>query len=217
MRLVFQVLLILLVAGCVSRRNSELLEARLREQEDELRSLHAQVQQSQADLTAARRLNESLKQKLVQPASHDETFSLDERPFRVTGLKINSLLTGGVDRDGQPGDDQLTLVFAPVDRNGKPLQLLGQVDCELLERAEAAEPRRIARWSFDAAKTAAAWQKTLGSDGYRFELPWQTPPTSRELDLRVRFSAQQGDHFEAATSIQIELPPSALGAGRPMP
>lgn len=219
MRLAFRLLplAIIAAAGCASRGNVDLLEARLREQEDQLRSLHAQVDRKNSELTAARRLNESLKQKIVQPASHEKTIEPSEQHFQVAGLKINSLLTGGFNRDGQPGDDQITLVFAPIDRREQPIQVPGHVDCELLQLPRTGPPKRIGLWSFDTAKTSAAWQKTLGSYGYRFELPWQTRPTSGDLELRVRFFSDHGDRFETSTPIRISLAESTLGAESPMP
>lgn len=218
MRLNFPLLLLVLLAGgCASRRGVDLLEAKLREQEDQLRALHAQVQQSNSELTAARRLNESLKQQVVRPASHDETFDLDELHFRVTGLKINTLLTGGFDRDGKSGDDQITLFFTAVDDRDRTIQVPGRVECELLDPAQPADQQRLGLWSFDAQKTRTAWVKTLGSFGYRFELPWQTPPQSRDLELRVRLHSSSGSQFETSTPLRIVLPKSALGADQPMP
>ena len=219
MRLASRLLPLAVIAatGCASRGNVDLLEARLRDQEDQLHSLHAQVDRKNSELTAARRLNETLKQKIVQPASYDKTIELNERQFQVTGLKINPLLTGGFNRDGQPGDDQVTLFFAPIDRRDQPIQVIGRVDCELLDLTRPSEQQRLGHWSFDAAKTRAAWQKSLGSFGYRFELPWQTRPSSGELELRVQFHSEHGDRFEASAPIRIALPQSTLGADQPMP
>lgn len=219
MRLAVRLLPLAFIAGsgCASRGNVDLLEARLREQEGQLRSLHAQVDRTNSELMAARRLNESLKQRIVQPAGHDKLLDLSESHFQVTALKINSLLTGGFNQDGQPGDDQVTLVFAPIDQRGQPVQVPGHAECELLDPALPAEQQRLGLWTFDAANTRAAWQKTLGSFGYRFELPWQTSPTSSDLELRVRFHSQTGDRFEGSAPIRITLAQSSLGADRPMP
>lgn len=219
MRLSFRLLPVAVIAasGCASRGNVDLLEARLRDQEDQLRSLHTQVERTNSELTAARRLNETLKQKIVQPAGHETTLELSELHFQVSGLKINSLLTGGFSRDGQPGDDQITLVFAPIDRRDQPIQVPGHVECELLDLARTSEQQRLGLWKFDAVKTRAAWQKTLGSFGYRLELPWQTPPSSSDLELRVRFHSEHGERFETSAPIQIALPKSTLGADQPMP
>ena len=219
MRLTFRLLSLAVIAasGCASRGNVDLLEARLREQEDQLRSLHTQVDRTNSELTAARRLNDSLKQKVVQPANHEATFDLSEQQFQVTGLKINPLLTGGFNRDGKPGDDQVTLVFTAIDRREQPVRLPGQVECELLDPSQPAEQQRLGLWTFDAAKTRAAWQKTLGSFSYRFELPWQSPPTTSDLDLHVRFQSQHGDRFEASAPIRITLSKPALGAAQRMP
>ena len=219
MRLASHIFLLTVIAaaGCAHRGNVDLLETRLRDQEDQLRSLHVQVDRSASELTAARRLNETLQQKLVQPASHKQAFDLNERQFQVAGLKINPLLTGGFDRDGKPGDDQVTLVFSPIDRNEKPVQIPGHVECELFDRSQSADQQRLGLWTFDSAKTHSAWQKTLGSFGYRFELPWQTTPSSGELELLVRFHSQHGDQFEASAPVKVVLPQSTLGADRPKP
>lgn len=214
MRLAFRLLPLAVIAasGCASRGNVDLLEARLREQEDQLRSLHAQVDRTNSELSAARRLNETLKQKVVQPASHDQAFDLSERQFQVAGLKINSLLTGGFNRDGKPGDDQVTLVFAPIDRREQPVQVPGHVECELLDLNRPSGQQRLGLWKFDVTKTHTAWQKSLGSFGYRFELPWLTQPSSSALELRVQFHSEHGDQFEASAPIRIELSKSTLGA-----
>jgi len=219
MRLAARLLVFAIIAatGCASRGNVDLLEARLREQEDQLRSLHAQVDRTNSELTAARRLNESLKQKVVQPANHEATFEFDEQHFQVTGLKINPLLTGGFDRDGMPGDDLITLVFTAIDHRDLPVRLPGRVECELFDRSRPAEQQQLGFWEFDAAKTRAAWQKTLGSFGYRFELPWQSTPTTSDLELHVRLQSQHGDRFEVSAPIRIALPKPTLGADRLMP
>ena len=196
----------LLFVGCASRGNVELLEARLREQEDELRSLYTQVEQTQAELVAARRLNQSLNQRLVQQAGHDETFDLNELHYRVNGLKINTLLTGGFNRDRQPGDDQLAVVFAPQDDRGHPVRLPCTVECELLDPAQLPDEQRLGLWTFDAEQTNAAWQKILGSSAYRFEIPWQQLPRTSSLEVRVRVHSKQGDDFEASSPVKVTLP-----------
>ena len=196
----------LLCVGCASRGNVDLLEAQMRRQEDEIRTLHAQVEQTQAELVAARRLNEKLNQRLVQHASHDETFDLNELHFRVKSLKINTLLTGGSNRDGKPGDDQLTLIFTPQDDRGKPVRLPSTVECELLDPAQSPGQRQLGKWTFNVKQTAAAWQSILGSTAYRFELPWQQRPQSEQLELHVRLRSAHGDLFEATCPVTISLP-----------
>ena len=195
----------LLSVGCASRGNVDVLESQMRRQEDELRTLHAQVEQTKAELVAARRLNESLQQRLVQHASHEETFDLNELHFRVKKLTINPLLTGGFDRDGKPGDDQVTLVFTPNDNQEKPVRLPGTVEVELRDPAQPTEQQSLGKWTFDTKQTAAAWQSILGISAFRFELPWQTPPQAEDLEMQVRFHSSHGDQFEATSPVKISL------------
>jgi outer membrane murein-binding lipoprotein Lpp len=216
MRLVGQSILfaVAVTAGCVSRGSVELLEARLRDQEDELHRLQAQHRQVQSELTAARRLNEALKQK-ISPAGHEQAAWLTEQQFQIRGLKVHSLLTGGFDRDGQSGDDQVTLFFAPVDHRDQAIPAVGRLDCELLDPAQPLTRRQLGTWSFNEAQLRSAWQSTLGMSGYRLELPWQHPPQSAELQVRLRFHTPQGESFELSAPVRITLPESSLGAGRP--
>lgn len=216
MRLVGQSILFAfaVTAGCVSRGNVELLEARLRDQEDELRRFQAQHRQVQSELNAARRLNESLKQK-IQPARHEQIAWLTEQQFQIRDLKVNSLLTGGFDRDGKSGDDQVTLFFAPVDHRDEAIAAVGRLDCELIDPVQPVTRQQLGTWSFNAAQLRSAWQTTLGVAGYRLELPWQHPPKSTELQIRLRFHTPQGESFESSAPVRITLPESSLGADRP--
>jgi hypothetical protein len=184
----------------------DLLEARLREQEDEIATLRQQVDHSQSELIAARRLNGSLNQQLASEGKPVVPVALAERQFRVTGLKINSLQTGGIDRDGVPGDEELIVVITPHDNRGEAVRLPGMVDCVLLDPSLPVEQQQLGVWSFDAQQTHDAWQQVLVGSGYRFELPWQTPPTSRELELKMEFRSSHGDRFETSGRVTITPP-----------
>ena len=195
-----------LVAGCQGRGHIEILEARLREQEDQAVALRRKVERQHQELLAARRLNESLNQKISQTGAELSPTDELERQHGVTSLKINSLLTGGVNRDGQPGDDQVTVVVSPVDHLGKPVQLPGDMQCVLIDPAQPEGEQRLGLWTFDESTLADAWTSSLGSAGYRLELPWQRAPASRELELRVRMNSEHGDKLDASAKVNVNLP-----------
>ncbi len=194
------------LSGCLGRRSLDLLEVRLREQEDEIASLRQQFEHSQSELISARRLNNSLNQQLASDGKPVGSVALAERQFRVTGLKINSLQTGGIDRDGVLGDDELIVVVTPHDDRGEAVRLPGIVDCVLLDASRPAEQQQLGVWSFNEQQTHDAWQQVLAGSGYRFELPWQTPPTSRGLELKVEFRSSHGDRFETSGRVTITPP-----------
>ena len=197
------------VAGCQGRGHIEVLEARLREQEDQAVALRQKLERQHKELVAARRLNETLNQKISHTGAELPPTDELERQHGVTGLKINSLLTGGVNRDGQPGDDQVTVVVTPVDHLGKPVQLTGDMQCVLIDPAQPEGEQRLGLWTFDESMLADAWTSSLGSAGYRLELPWQQAPTSRELELRVRMNSEHGDKFDASAKVNV-IPPETL-------
>lgn len=189
--------------GCASRGNVELLEARLRDREEELRSLNTRIERTQSELVASRRLNETLKKQMVQPASHQDAADLSEDQFRVVAVKINSLLTGGLDLNETPGDDQIALVFAPQDAQGQAVRAAGSVECELHDSSKPADQQVIGRWNFDEVELNDAWQVILGKPAYRVHLKWQAAPENENLAVHLRFRTAHGDRFETDATVRI--------------
>ncbi len=104
--------------GCASRRQFEVLEAELRRHEDAMRAAATKTVQLERELVQARQETELLRSRL---AATDSGAPLPEQTghlVRLSGVKINTLLSGGKDRDGQPGDDVLVALISPHDQQG---------------------------------------------------------------------------------------------------
>ncbi|MBI3838743.1 MAG: hypothetical protein HY288_12520 [Planctomycetia bacterium] len=124
-----------------------------------------------------------------------------------TTLVINKRLTGGMDRDGQNGDEGILVVFEPRDASGQLVKTAGTVSVVLLDPAEQGPAARVARWDFAADEVTSHFQNTVFGRGLQFELPWPgNPPKNRDLQLFVRFTTAAGEKLTTDMKIQIRTP-----------
>lgn len=202
------VLLCGLAAGCAVRGDTSGLEAELRGHEDRIATLERELQQARGELIAARREVEHLRE---QAATTGEVVLASEQAdvlFRAEGLRINALLTGGLDEDGQPGDEILTLVLEPFDADQQTLKLPGSVTIELSDPAADGDAKTIGRWSYSAEDVRKAWHSGFLVTGFKFRLSWQSPPAHETLVLHARLATSDGRTFDATETVKIQLPPA---------
>src|SRR5262249_42369696 len=86
-------------AGCAAHGQMDILESRLRQQEDSVNQLQAQLAASQSQLQAAKRESADLRTQLAdgtRKARVEQVSALGQ----VEGIELNRYLTGGLDRDG---------------------------------------------------------------------------------------------------------------------
>ncbi len=98
---------VLLWGGCSSRGQMELLEAEIRQHQDALRQAEAKASDLENQLSVARNETELLRTEMARSSSGAPLPEQTGAIARLAGVKINTLLSGGKDRDGQPGDDVL--------------------------------------------------------------------------------------------------------------
>ena len=202
-----------LICGCSSGRGDvELLEARLRVQEDALAETDSKLQTAQRELTVARRESQSLR---VQLASRGDAVLLPEQAdqmYRVTGIGFSSLLTAGVDRDGVPGDEGLTAVLAPHDAEGELVKLPGRLELDVLDLSRPRGEQRIGRWAYSAEESRKLWHAGFMSSGFQVDVPWQGTPASQDLVLHARFTTIDERRFDTQTELRIN-PPAVAARG----
>lgn len=124
----------------------------------------------------------------------------------VTHLFLNSLHTGGIDLDGRPGDDGLSVVLQPRNAAGQFVPLPGKVTVALLDPQKQGEAARIGRWTFIPDEIEPAINSSGDVDGIHLEVPWPGPiPESSALRLFVRYETADGRKIEADREIHVKL------------
>jgi len=198
-------LALLLSAGCLgSRGNVELLEAKLRQQQDLADRFQRQLAQTQSELTLAQQDADSLRKQMVDRGEHPLPQEYTQNLFQVAGLQFKPLLTGGRDRDGQPGDDVLIALIAPYDEHGDVVKLPGSLEVEALDMTRPEEERQVAHRVFSPQETKALWKSGFLASGFQCEVPWQQSPASDELLLHARLSTADGRQFDATHTIHVQ-------------
>jgi hypothetical protein len=131
-------------------------------------------------------------------------------------ITLNRVLTGGYDRDGQPGDEALMVVIEPRSASGEIIDAPGDISIVVLDPALEGPAARVARWDVTAAESAELFRETSMGKGVQLELPWpEEPPANRTLMLFVRYSTGEGGKHVADQQIEINPPGSSAPALAP--
>ncbi len=199
-----------LLAGCAGTSKRDVLESRLRHQEDMLSRYQSQLDRAKTELGIARRESASLRTQLAESGSAGTSPDEVDASFRVAGVAFSTLMTGGTETDDQPGDDGLTVVLVPQDADGELVKVPGTVEIEAFDLSHPEGAQRIGHWQFDADNSHQYWHNGVIQSGYQFELPWQDRPRSEKVLLHGRIVAADGRQFDTTHTIRIDPPEAAL-------
>ncbi len=183
---------IVLLTGCSGRGETDLLQARLRDQQEQLLSAQNQLKETSKSLAQSRQESEQLRTELAQATSGEKKFASSDAVVPVSAIKINSMLTAGIDKDEIAGDDAIVVNFAPYDDDGEMVKLHGPVDIVAIDPTQPEGEQFVARWNFTTDETRDHWVRGFLGSGYQFTLPWPENPTHDELVLHVRLKAPDG-------------------------
>lgn len=200
----------LLSVGCAVRGDMEMLESELRRQEQAQQELSEQLQSAQQELRVARADADSLRTQLTERGQLSLVSEQAAALYKAEAIRFNMLLTSGVNRDGHPGDESLSVLLLPVDAHGDMVKLPGAVDLELLDLTRSGDDQRVGSWKFTVDEVNEHWHRGFMSAGLLFHLDWQQAPTTPELTLHAKFTAPDGRAFDATTQIKVAPPSSTV-------
>jgi len=195
--------LLLVATGCAGHGHVDSIEARLRQQEDELAQLRTGMREANVQLEASQKEADYLKAQL---ANADNSSFVPEQAgvlFQVTGLKINTLLSGGLDRDGLPGDDVVSVLIVPHDYQGEPVKLAGSIDIELIDLSQEPPQQQVGRWTFSPSESRRHWYRGFVGTGFQFDLECQQALQSAKLLLHARLTTVDKRQFDASATITV--------------
>jgi len=199
--------LLLCAAGCLGHRGeTELLEARLRQQQNRADAYARDLAEAHEELQLARRDADLLRRQIADGGGTPLPSEFTEQLFEATGIRFNGLMTGGRDRDDEPGDETLVAVITPHDDQGDDVKLIGTIELEVLDMSLPESDRRIARWSFTPEQARGLWKNGMFSRGFQWEAAWPQAPGSEELLLHASLTAPDGRKFDATHPITITPP-----------
>jgi len=197
------------MVGCSANSTVDLLEARLREQQDEMARLQEQLRQKETELEAARRETQLLRRECQQKGCKvfPEQFA---SVAWLEKVRIHPLLSGGLEKDNLPGDDGLLVFLVPQDADGDLLKVPGRVQ---ITAEEASNAQPIGHWDFTEKEVQDHWVHGLVGSGYQFELQWEKAPTTPAVLVKVTFTTPDGRTFRDSRQLKLKLSPNPPNPG----
>jgi hypothetical protein len=199
----------LVSAGC--RSNCDLVEAELRTKELQL----ANLREERDHLIAQ---NEALHHQLglINGPAPYKVSADGTRGSPVRALALGRQ-TGGVDDDGQPGDEALQVLVEPRDAAGRSVKVPGTLTVQAIEITPEGLKKPLCSWDVPADVLARSWKDGLLTTGYSLVLPWKVWPSSEKLRVVAQFAPAGGRTFEAEKDVTVRLVPVANRKALPEP
>jgi hypothetical protein len=204
------VVVLALLSGCnsASIRSTDRLEAQLRDQQRSVDSLQSQLAQVESKLAASRRESAALRKELSRTDSLRQVggggvaLAFHEQ-FQADRLEIVTLLSGGLDRDGIPGDELLTLLVAPRDSTGETLKVAGTLAVKAFDYSLPEGEQAIGHWDFDIDESARLWHSGVVGRGYRLTVPLKLAPQAEQITVHARLTTPGGQQLNTTGQIRF--------------
>lgn len=194
----------ILLCGCAGRMDSDLLQARIREQA-------AQLSESQQELEQTRiQLKQSLMEaaRLKSELDHTSGSAASDASLSVAKLRIHSLTSGGLNKDSQPGDDVVVVQFVPLDSEGHPVQAAGELEFRLSDPLLPPQERELGQWQFSQTECQSHWTRGLTSSGFQFTLPLNAPPRHANLMIKMKYRTVDSRELDAKQIVKVAVGPN---------
>jgi hypothetical protein len=194
--------LVLSVAGC--RSNCDLVEAELRTREMQLADIRAERDNLVAHNLALQHEIGALRggsPVKISPEEASQTYGLRSL---VLGRQ-----TGGLDEDGQPGDEALQVFIEPRDSDGHTIKTPGTLIVRATEITSEGLKKPLCAWEVAGDDLRRTWKNGLLSTGYSLVLPWKAWPTNDKVRVVAQLTLSDGRMFEAEKDVTIRLVPAA--------
>lgn len=203
MRIMLTWMSALMLCGCLGRAKPDLLQARLREQQEYVVDVERRMEVAESDLQHARREAEQLRAELARSGKRVVAAEYTESLVRASKLQINSLMTGGLNRDTKPGDDALVAYLCLVDDDGEAIKLPGTVQLTLLDPSLPEPSRQIGYWQFTAEECRSKWTRGFTGAGYQFTVPLDQPSRNEQLVLNAKLTTSDNRVFDATHLVRV--------------
>lgn len=204
------------IGGCSSfgKRSRNLVEIQLREQRTENSELRRELQSAQTALAETQhKLSMARQTKSKAGPTVTLASGVSGSVGSIERLELSSLLSGGLDRDGIPGDELLSVLATTVSRSGSAIQTDGTLTVTAFDYSLPAESQKVGHWEWNAEGTATLWSDGVVGTGYRLTKEWEQIPRSEKIVLHARFVCIDGQQFDATRTVTINVPSHGTDAG----
>ena len=202
-KLLAKLLAWMLICGCAGRVDTDLLQARIREQASQITESQREIAKTRLELKRTRLEADKLKSELANSGRETAVPSVPT----VTKLRIHALSSGGLNKDDLPGDDVVVIQFAPLDSDQEAIQVPGDLEFTLVDPLVPEPDRELGRWEFTAEECRTHWTRGITSSGFQFSLPLESPPQHANLVMHLKYKKSDGDVLDLKHIVKVIVPP----------
>lgn len=187
---------------------------RYNETQKQLLEAQEKVKTLEAELAAQQQAQRNLEAQLAELRGTDAPLADLVYPVKIELERMS----GGYDRDGQPGHDGIVLYIQPIDADGNVIKAAGTINVKLFDLAAPAGSNLIAEYRFDVKKTRSLWYGRLMTNHFTVHCPWPNgqPPAHPEVTAVVTFTdLLTGKPLTAQAVYEIKFPPQRTVSQRP--
>ncbi len=196
-------LLCIFITGCKSPNHK--LESELRARDNDIDYLKNELYRS-------RTYNKAMEMELHATRGEVPPGTPYDPLNKVYPLKNITLgrQTGGVDLDGQTGEEALQVVIEPKDAEGHVVKVPANVLIQVIEISTEGLKTPLSTWQVSSDELSKSWRNGLLTTGYALTMQWKLWPNSDKLRVIVHFKLDDGRLFEAEKDFTLKLPPAYL-------
>ena len=126
----------------------------------------------------------------------------------VKSITISDMMTGGVNADGQKGNEGIFIVVEPRDAQGHLIPAVGPISIVAMDLALPKEKAKVARWDFTEDELSSQFRRSGSAEGFHLEVRWpKMPPSHEHLKLFVRYLTADSRILYAEVPIRVALTP----------
>ena len=185
-----------LTVGCSNHGQVELLESRLRDQEDQLESLRNEVESQQHETTVAKEEAKMLRAQLAANKGQS-AIQLTSGVSRVSKISINKSMTGFLDNDDNGVADRLMVLIQPRDERGNIVEVTGALHVKFIHAQQT-----VREWKFTADETLQQWRGNKLGTGIMLELDLDRPPTEDNYEITAQLRTIDDRKFDASRTVK---------------
>lgn len=202
----------LLPTGCRGLRGLGQPDAKYDLLTAELRTRERELIEARAELEHLRLLTQTYQRQHQSPPANCPVPAFGSAggapalPVREVALGTG---TGGVDEDGQPGDESLTVVIVPRDDDGTAVKVPARATVTAFEVSQQGLKSPIGRWEVPPEQFRRTWRTGLLGSGYFVPLQWDKLPATGRVRVVARVQTLDGQAFEADKDVTVRPLPGA--------
>jgi hypothetical protein len=126
---------------------------------------------------------------------------------RVVELAFHPSLCRGSNRESEPAEDGLRLVFQPKNQQGEFVSQVAGMTIVVVDPARPEGESKIGRWTWTAEELLQSLEPIGSAQGFHVAIAWQAKrPVAKSVKVHVRYEMEDGRRLVNEKAIELYTP-----------